>query len=165
MNTRVDIRLRTGTADDLHAINRVIDAAVMQWDLPERVQRLALPGYRYQAHDLEFLELIVATDAQDRIVGVAGCEPADPADTPEGRQALLLHGIFVLPELQRRGIGRSLLREAEHRARTLGFDSLLVKARKAAADFFIAQGMHALPVLDGRRDYAHRYWKALGTTG
>jgi GNAT superfamily N-acetyltransferase len=161
----MDIRLRIGTAEDLPAINRVIDAAVMGWDLPERVKRLALPGYRYEAHDLEFLELIVATDAQDRIVGVAGCEPADPADTPEGRHALLLHGLFVLPELQRHGIGRRLLREAERRAQSGGFDSLLVKAQREASAFFTAQGMDALPVQDSRRDYAHRYWKRLATVG
>ncbi len=41
--TDIDIRL-AGHAD-LEAINRVIEVAVMTWDLPDRVKRLSLPAY------------------------------------------------------------------------------------------------------------------------
>jgi hypothetical protein len=47
--------LRRASANDLDAVNRVIETAVMGWVLPERVKRLSLPGYRYAAHDLENL--------------------------------------------------------------------------------------------------------------
>lgn len=36
--------LRPATADDLEAVNRVIENAVMTWDLPDRVKRLASPA-------------------------------------------------------------------------------------------------------------------------
>ncbi len=153
--------LRTGTAADLHAVNAIVDAAVMTWNLPERVKRLALPSYRYSAQDLGFLELIVALDEDDRIVGVAGFEAADPADVPAGHHTLLLHGIYVLPAQQRRGIGRSLLLAVENAARERGFDSLLVKAQAGADGFFIAQGMGKLPIKNSDRDYPHRFWKSV----
>ena len=159
--TSTAIQLRNGTAADLTDINAVIDAAVMTWDLPERVKRLALPSYRYQPHDLVFLELIVATNADGVIVGVAGYEQADPADSLSGRHTLLLHGLYISPAQQRRGIGRQLFRAVEDAARQRGFDNLLVKAQTAAEAFFIAQGLEKLPIQDSGRDYANRYWKML----
>lgn len=155
------VSLRIGTAADLPAINAVVEAAVMTWELPERVKRLALSSYRYADHDLEFLELIVATDSDNRILGVAGFEPADPADAPGGRHTLLLHGIYVLPAQHRRGIGRLLLQSVEDAARMRGFDGLLVKAQAGAEAFLISQGMDKLPVSDAGRNYPHRYWKAV----
>ena len=161
MTAVTTIRLRIGTASDLPAINMIIDAAVMAWALPERVKRLALPSYHYHTHDLDFLELIVAIDNDDRIVGVAGYESTDPADTLSGRHSLLLHGIYVSPAEQRRGIGRQLLRAVEDAGRQRGFDSLLVKAQTDARAFFIVQGLEKLTIQDSRRDYANRYWKML----
>ena len=161
MTAVTTIRLRIGTASALPAINTIIDAAVMAWALPERVKRLALPSYHYHTHDLDFLELIVAIDNDDRIVGVAGYEPTDPVDTLSGRHSLLLHGIYVSPAEQRRGIGRQLLRAVEDAGRQRGFDSLLVKAQTDARAFFIAQGLEKLTIQDSRRDYANRYWKML----
>ena len=55
-----DINIRPANEDDLDAINGVIEAAVMSWQLPERVKRLALPSYRYNAMDLKYFSLAVA---------------------------------------------------------------------------------------------------------
>jgi len=68
--------LRAARRRDLDAINAVIEAAVMNWNLPERIKRLALPSYRYTNIDYEHLEILVSEMIDIGIVGVAGCEMA-----------------------------------------------------------------------------------------
>jgi hypothetical protein len=63
--------LRQAAAADLDAVNAVIERAVMTWQLPERVKRLAMPSYRYGPHDLAHLHLVVADDNVHGIIGVA----------------------------------------------------------------------------------------------
>ena len=155
-----EIRIRSGHVDDLPAINAVIEAAVMGWSLPERVKRLSLPSYRYDAIDLDHLDVAVA-QAGDAIVGVATWEPAEPADIPERQDAQLLHGLYVHPAWQRRGVGRRLLEAVRDAARAEGADGLLVKAQPEARAFFSAAGLEPLPVMDEERDYAHRFWLPL----
>ena len=150
--------LRPGTVDDLEGCNAVIVAAVSTWPLPERVKRLSLPIYRYDAHDLAHLALRVAEEPGRGIVGLASWEPAAPEDAPQGRQGLLLHGIFVAPDRHRRGIGVRLIGAAADAARVAGFDGVLVKAQPSAEGFFRAVGLKPLPVLDADRDYPHRLW-------
>lgn len=159
MTTEVPVKLRSATVADLPAVNAIIDAAVMTWELPERVKRLALPVYRYNTQDLDFLELIVALDSDGHSRGVAGLEPADAAEAPASSQPLLLHGIYVLPDWQRCGIGRRLLQASAAAARRRGFDSLLVKAQAGAEAFFRHQGFASLPATNPERDYPHRFWK------
>lgn len=155
----LEINLRKASTHDLAEVNKIIDAAVMNWNLPERVKRLSLPSYHYQAHDLDMLEIVVAETSKGQIVGVAAWEQADPKDTPARQRALLLHGIYVDPEFQRQGVGQVLLKEAEQATRDQGFTGLLVKAQADAAGFFLSQGMQALAIENQSRDYAYRYWK------
>jgi predicted N-acetyltransferase YhbS len=155
MNT---FNLRPATPADLDAVNTVIERAVMTWNLPERVKRLTLPSYRYSAHDLNHLKLMVAERTGSGIVGVAAWEPASARDLPAGKTGLLLHGLYVDPAQQRAGIGRRLLDAAVAAAREQGFNGLLVKARPEAEGFFLARGLTPLPVTDAERDYPHRFW-------
>jgi predicted N-acetyltransferase YhbS len=158
MNTS---NLRPATPADLDAVNTVIERAVMTWNLPERVKRLTLPSYRYQPHDLDHLQLMVAERAGADIVGVAAWEPANARDLPAGKTGLLLHGLYVDPAQQRAGIGRRLLDAAAEAAREQGFNGLLVKARPEAEGFFLSRGLTPLPVTDAQRDYPHRFWMAV----
>ena len=155
------IILRKATATDLAVINTIIDAAIMTWDLPERVKRLSLLSYHYEQHDLETLDIVVAENTEHHIVGVAAWEPVGPTDALEGYSTMLLHGIYVAPEQQHKGIGTQLLRAAEQAALDKNYSALMVKAQASAAGFFLAQGMLSLEVVDVKRDYAHRYWKLL----
>lgn len=155
------VSIRAATTADLGAINHVVEHAVMTWDLPERVKRLSLPVYRYTEADLAASEIVVAIAAQD-IAGVAAWEPADSADVPDSRGALLLHGLYVEPRLHGQGIGAQLLQAAETAARAGGMAGVVVKAQRDAIGFFKARGYRALEVTDAGRDYAHRLWKALG---
>jgi len=158
------LTIREAGAKDLDETNRVVEAAFMTWDLPERVKRLSLPSYRYNEADLHHLHLVVA-EVDDKLVGVAAWEPAEAQDCPPGRSGLLLHGLYVLPKHMRRGTGRALVREAEAAARQEGFDGLLVKAQSEAIGFFERAGFQALPVEDQARHYDKRFWKAVNETG
>ena len=159
------IRLRPATPADLAAINAVIERAVMTWQLPERVKRLALPTYRYHLHDLEHLTIVVAEHSELSVIGVAAWEPANARDLPAGQTGLLLHGLYVDPDRQRAGAGSQLLDAALAAAREQGFDGLLVKARPEAEGFFLARGLRPLPVTDAERDYPHRFWKDTAGNG
>ncbi len=152
------ITLHQGTADDLDRVNSVVEAALMTWNLPERVKRLSAPSYRYNIHDLEHLTLLVAeTEAGDPL-GVAAWEAAERSDTPAQRRGLLLHGIYVDPRHHRQGIGGRLLGAALDAARQGGYDGLLVKANKDAQGFFAAMGLQPLPIERPGRDYPYRFW-------
>ena len=152
--------LRVATSKDLDDINAVIEAAIMNWNLPERIKRLALPVYRYTISDYEHLEIIVAETAIKGIVGVAACEIADAAELP-GRTALLLHGLYVKPEVQHQGIGSQLFTAVEALVPEHGCDGLLVKAQTDAVGFFKVHGMQQIESTDPESNYAHHFWKAI----
>lgn len=154
----MSITYRAASKADLPAMNGVIERAVMTWRLPERVKRLSLPLYRYNETDLGHLEVCVAQD-EAAIAGLAAWEPAEAADLPEGKRGLLLHGLFVDPDRQRRGIGTHLLNACVARARELGLDGVLVKSQADAEAFFERHGLIRLPVHDQSRDYPLRYWQ------
>lgn len=154
------MRLRPATANDLPAINAIVERAVMTWQLAERVKRLSLPSYRYHEHDFVHMHLVVAEDAAGTLAGFAAWDVADPRDAPGGQRGLLLHGLYVDPVRHGEGIGSRLLAAAATAARTDGHDGLLVKAQADANGFFIARGLRLLPVTDPARDYPHRYWLA-----
>jgi GNAT superfamily N-acetyltransferase len=156
------LRLRVAAAGDLDAVNGVIERAVMSWKLADRVKRLSLPMYRYDAVDFDALDIVVAEDTDGVIIGVAAWEHANAADSPGGAPAVLLHGIYVDPEHHRQGVGSRLLTAAEQAVRAQGMDGLLVKAQRDAEGFFLARGFERLPVADAERHYPHRLWKAIG---
>jgi predicted N-acetyltransferase YhbS len=155
------VTIRPARHVDIDSINRVIEAAVMTWDIPERVKRLSLSSYRYTDIDFNHLDMVVAEDAQQNIVGIAAWEPASAKDLPKDKTALLLHGIYVDPAMQRHGVGQQLFRAAEKAAQKQVYDGLLVKAQRDANAFFIAMGMQQLEVEDPEKHYTNRYWKNL----
>lgn len=154
-----NIKIRSANVDDLDAINRIIEAAVMSWQLPERVKRLALPIYRYNEMDLKYYSLVVAEDNK-KVLAVAAWD-TDIHQGKDDSRCLLLHGIYVQPEYQRHGIGSRLFREVENAVRGTKLDGVLVKAQNDAVDFFLCQGMQKLETEDLQRDYDNRYWKPL----
>ncbi|MGB5718610.1 MAG: GNAT family N-acetyltransferase [Gammaproteobacteria bacterium] len=156
-----DIHIRHAKQADLGSINRVIEAALMTWVIPERVKRLSLPSYRYGALDLDHFEIMLAEDDRENTMGIAAWEQAFEKDIPAGNnRALLLHGIYVKPSHHRQGIGRQLFKAAEEAVCKQQHDGLLVKAQQGASGFFIAQGMHSLKVENPVLQYRNRFWKS-----
>lgn len=148
---------RLCTTQDLIGVNRVITAGIEGWNLSERVKRLSLPLYQYRPEDLDHLRIMVM-EADDAVVAVAAWEPAPQEQVPGGKHALLLHGLYVHPDTQRKGLGRRLLMTCAETARAQGFDGVLVKAQQDSAGFFEACRLQKLPVEQQQRDYQHRYW-------
>ena len=155
----ITVQRLTPDSTALDAINRVIESAVLGWNLAERVKRLVLPSYRYTPLDVQHLSVTVARDQKDDIVGVASWEEADAVDSPQIGAALVLHGLFVAPRQQGRGIGGLLVDQVVKVAAGSGYDALLVKAQRDAQGFFASQGFRSLTVGDAAHDYAHRLWR------
>jgi N-acetylglutamate synthase-like GNAT family acetyltransferase len=153
------MHIRHADSDDLDNINRVIDEAVMTWQLPERVKRLSLASYRYQALDLDHLQIQLA-ETDHTILGLAAVDD-EPVPVSDRGMGLLLHGLYVSPQHHHQGIGAELFEAIESLARQRQLDGILVKAQKDAVGFFEKQGMAKLPVENDARDYANRYWKGV----
>lgn len=153
------IRKATGTAD-LDALNAVVEACLMEWNLPTRVKRLALGSYLYGESDLTFMQFLLAVTTGGQVVGVAALELAAERELPARRSGLLLHGLYVSPEQQRQGIGSRLVKAALAATRSQGLDGLLVKAQREAIGFFQSSGFRPLPLDFPDTDYANRWWKA-----
>lgn len=159
------VALRPADPGDLDQINAVIARAIDTWPVSARIRRASVPLYRYHATDFQYLDMIVAVDADGRIVGVAAWEPAERQDLPGKQNGLLLHGIYVDPDWHHRGIGSRLLDRAVDAARQQHYDGVLVKAQAQAITFFRARGLRTIPVADAARDYPHRLWHPTGTDG
>ena len=154
-----DIDIRPAGQADLEAINRVIESAVMTWHLTDRVKRLSLPAYRYDCMDLVHLDIVLAEDDRQNIIGIAAWEQADAKDLPAGNRALSLHGIYVDPSYHQQGIGSKLFRVVEEAICKGGFDGLLLKAQQGSNGFFISREMQRLHVDDPLHQYENRFWK------
>ena len=151
--------LRNADSDDLGNINDVIAAAMDTWDLAERVKRISLPLYRYQPHDLEHLQIVVAESRASGIVGVAALERAPASDFPDEPSTSILHGLYVDPAYHGKAVGSRLLKRIEEIAAATDARGLLVKAQHEAVGFFAHHGFNTLPVEDESRDYPYRLWK------
>ena len=154
------VKVRTANITDLPGINRVIEGAVMSWDLPERVKRLSLPSYYYSEMDLQHLEIII-TEENEKIIALASWEVAEEKDTPDQQHGLLIHGLYVHPATQNQGLGTQLFRAIENIAKEKSLDGLLVKAQKDAVVFFEKLGMQPLTVTNPDKNYKNRFWKSL----
>ena len=107
-----------------------VERAWINRALPERVKRLPLFGYRYQA------------------LGAFGREWSFAAWP------------LVDPAVSRQGLGRRLLAAAIEAVAAARRDVLLLKARADEASFFEACSFKRLPASVSPRDSELRYWRA-----
>lgn len=151
------IKAKSAVPSDLPQINKLIELAVMNWPMADRVKRRAVPVLQYDATDLEFLEVHVAT-IQGEIVGVAAWDATASESLPNGKGGLF-HGLYVLPLIQGQGIGETLMEAVFEDARIHDMTGLLIKAQRVSKGYFAHQGIPALAANDG--EYPWQYWKAL----
>ena len=156
------IVLRDLCPGDVSVVNQVLAAAIQTWGIAPRVKRLALTSYHYKDDDFQHLAF-VGTLQDEKLLGFASLEPVDLRGTIGTDKAMLLHGIYVVPEMHRLGLGTRLINAAKKIARNRGFGGLLVRAEKNAATFFEKQGFAPLPVNDSQRDYPHRLLAPIAT--
>ncbi len=151
--------VRIGRPSELDAINRVITAAIGTWHVSERMKRLAVPLYCYDAGDLELMTLLVAEDDIGKLLGVATLEHMEPGAIKGGSSSLLLHGLFVLPDASGKGIGAELMKAARSRTAELGCEGFFVKAVRESAGYFAHAGLERVHVTCPEQDYPHRFWQ------
>lgn len=153
--------VRDATHSDLPTVNRIIAESVVSWGLPERVRRLATPSLNYSETDLQHMTVVLLTHAAHGGIGVAAWEEASRLDAPAGVRAFLLHGLYIVPDYQQRGLGTKLIELAANWIRDRGYDGIAVRAWRDSSDFFAARGF--VPIdRDAPADlYPRRLWKAL----
>lgn len=146
--------------EHLQEANRIIEQCVSGWNLPDKVKRLSLPGYRYNSDDLDYLMIFAAVDSNGRLVGVVALEYDLSVTLPGKRNGLLLHGLYVEPAFQGQGLGKAMTGFALSQSLEQGFGGIWVKAQSDANGFFEKAGFEKIPVIDPARDYPHRWWKS-----
>lgn len=152
--TLAPFTFRNATAADLPALNKVIASAVMNWPMAHRVKRLSLPVLQYDATDLDHMQIHVCEHGTE-IIGVAAFD-ANPGPESQG----LLHGLYVLPVIQRHGIGRALMERVFESARTAGLNAVAIRAERVSESFFASQDLlRVAPANDA--DYPWQFVKPL----
>ncbi len=156
--TNPRIELREIGATELDMANHMVTAAIETWDMPPRLRRLVAGTHRYEAGDFQTMRLFLLQTQSEETAGVLAVEdyPGTEADCPD--RVLLLHGLYIHPEHQHRGIGRAAVAATRRLALDNGFAGVLVKAHASANAFFAGLGLTHLPVRDEKSDYPHRYW-------
>lgn len=150
--------IRAAACDELPAINAIITRAVLAWPMAERLKLVALKVLRYDRCDWDDLQMLVG-DVNGRPSGVAVWDAQTPYSDEAGRRGALLHGLYVLPTLQRTGIGAALQRHVARAAAARGFHGLLVKAERVSVSYFERCGYERLPAQDAFGvSYPYLFW-------
>ncbi len=147
--------IRAAETYDLRAINRVIQSAVWSWPASSRFKKLAVTPLQYDDLDLTHYNFLVA-EFHYEIVAIAAWDPDMTNALPDGTGGLF-HGLYVLPVLQRQGIGRALIDAVFKSAADRGLSGLLVKAHKFSRSYFEKQGLEVIASNEG--EYPWQYWK------
>jgi len=131
-----EIHIRLAKETDLEAVNSIIHAAVMTWDLPARVKRLSLPGYSYNVTDFDHLVIVVAENQRHEIVGTAAWEPADARDTPPGARLPSCCTAFMsTPRIITRGLAVDFSEPLKRLPANAGLTACWSRPRRAPAVF------------------------------
>lgn len=110
----VDIVIRNETAADVAAITEVTVAAFETLELSDHTEQFIIEALRGAGA----LTLSLVAEVKGRLVGHIAFSPVDISDgTPDWYG---LGPVSVLPEYQRRGIGKALIRQGLARLRDLG---------------------------------------------
>ena len=149
--------IRTAETYDLRAINRVIESAVHNWPASARYKRLAVSPLQYDDQDLLHYEILVA-EFNAEIVAIAAWDADSTTNLPNGIGGLF-HGLYVLPVVQRQGIGRALMDAVFAKAARKGLSGLLVKAHRFTRSYFEKHGLEVNASND--EEYPWQYWKRL----
>lgn len=150
--------IAVATLEDLPQLNWVIEQAVMAWPLSERLRRLSLPLLSYTRADWPHYQFLIKRHLAN-VIAIAAWDANTRLATGHG-SGVLLHGLYVAPASQGRGVGWQLVQEVAERARALPVDGVLVKAERIAISYFEKRGLLAVAPTD-RQDYPYQFWLSL----
>jgi GNAT superfamily N-acetyltransferase len=143
-NSSSDLVFRPVKPSDLCLINRIVEQTVSSWGLPERVYRLTKPLLAYSETDLSFMRAILVLNAERNAIGTALWETGHLESAAKQTSSLFLHGLYVLPEFQRQGIGTRLIDHVSRYARKAGYNGIEIKAWRDSEPFFLRLGFNDL---------------------
>jgi N-acetylglutamate synthase-like GNAT family acetyltransferase len=143
--------IKPARANDLQAINVVIENAVMGWPLAERVKRLSVNVLIYDVTDFSHYNMYVAYKNHE-IVGVVAWDPQHPDN--------LLHGIYITPAEQQNGLGKQLLSFIFTLAKELAKTSVIIKAERISCAYFEHLGLEKV-TSERLNNYPYLYRKVL----
>jgi GNAT superfamily N-acetyltransferase len=135
--------IRRAAPGDLSTVNDIVTAAVIAWPMAERLKRIALRVLTYDLVDLRELEVLIAK-VDGVPVGVAAWDAGAVLEGDGIRRGALLHGLYVVPEAQGRGVGVALQRRVAARAAVAGCDALVVKSERVSVGYFERCGYRRL---------------------
>ena len=150
---KLSAKYRRARPSDLDAINRLINLAVMNWPLPNRLKRRAVPVMQYDLVDFDHFDLFVCERGND-ILGVSA------VDLTFAPTKGLLHGLYVLPIIRGHGIGKQLMQLGFGWAADNQLESVLMKAEGVSVSYFQKLGFEPLKGL-GPNDYPYQFEKDL----
>ena len=154
---RAGMSVRPAGLDDLAVINAIVTGAMETWGLSQRVQRLAQRSLTYTKTDFHFMLAALGVNNEGREIAVALWEP-ETRDSC-AHSSILLHGIYVMPENQRCGIGAKMVEHVENIVSKDGFGGIIVKAWRDSEEFFLKAGF-LCPQYNEQEDlYPRRLWK------
>ena len=148
-------------ASDLQTVNRIVSESITSWGLGERVRRLATPCLHYKEPDLQHMTIVVLSVAQGEDVGVAAWEETHSANTSRHTSASLLHGLYVVPSYQGRGIGARFIELLAQWTRAANGDGIAVRAWRDSAAFFLSRRFEQTPSEGSTDTYPLCLWKSV----
>ncbi|MDZ7668633.1 MAG: GNAT family N-acetyltransferase [Gammaproteobacteria bacterium] len=154
-------RVRAAATRDLEAVNAIVTDAVLAWPMAERLKRIALRVLRYDGHDFDDMQMLVA-EFGEQPAGVAVWDAETAYRSRTGRRGALLHGLYVRPQMQRAGIGTTLQCHVAEAAALRGFEGLIVKSERVSVEYFEHCGYARLSEdgVDGLQ-YPYLFWRGL----
>ena len=128
----MSITVRLETEIDHHLVEEVTRNA---FAYPDRIERgqIGCPYEHWMVHELRkrdgVLELSFVAEAEGEIVGHIICSKAGVRTAEETIPVLNLGPISVLPQYQRKGVGKALITHMIDQAKHLGFGAILFFGR------------------------------------
>ena len=128
----MEIIVRNENKNDYRRVEEITRKA---FAYPERIERggIGCPYEHWMVHELRkrdgILELSLVATVDDEIVGHIICSKAEVRQEGNKLPVLNLGPISVLPEYQRLGVGKALIKELLVKAKELGYGAILFFGR------------------------------------
>ena len=128
----IEIIIRNEQESDYRRVEEITRAA---FSYPERIERggIGCPYEHWMVHELRkrdgILELSLVAEIDDIVVGHIICSKAEVRTSSDVIPVLNFGPLSVLPEYQKKGVGKTLIKNMTSKAAKLGFGAILFFGR------------------------------------